>query len=198
MGGEMASIWRCQSPLDNEMAPFEQNLAIVLHMTDPTDLVMDGKGESIFRQRPTYWVLEGVTLRRMELGLIPNDTRAQMIKTGTCVALNHRLRPADQDWLRANFLEADGKIWVAGKNLGVAGPAMRFHTDIRGKYSIVSDNGKVAGSLDGTPLRDSQQIPAGDHRLEIAQGKGEVALVWTQALERGFSPFTKRIDGFTE
>jgi len=198
LGGAVAWIWRMQSPLDNEMAPFEQNLAIVLHLTNPDDLVMDGKGETIFRNRPIYWVLEGITLTRMEMGLIPDDIQADIIKTGTCVAVNHRLRPEDQQWLRANFLEGDGKVWVAGKNLGQARPAMEFHTNIRGRYSIVSASGKLAGTLDGTPLNDSQQIAAGDHQLKITAGTGDVAVVWAQALERGFSPFTKRIAGFTD
>jgi hypothetical protein len=194
----MARVWRYQSPLVNKMADFEQDLAAVLRLTNPDDLVMDGKGETIFRNRPIYWVLEGVTLRRIQAGLIPNDTRSRMIATGTCVAVNHRLRPEDQEWLRANFLEGDGKVWVAGMNLGPAQPTIKFHTDIRGKYSIVSEGGKLAGSIDGAPLRDSQQIAAGDHRLEIAGGTGDVAVVWTQAVDRGFSPFTKRIAGFTD
>jgi hypothetical protein len=46
-------------------------------------------------------------------------------------------------------------------------------------------------------LQDSQQIPAGDHQLKIASGSGEVAVIWSQALQRGFNPFTKRIAGFT-
>jgi hypothetical protein len=194
----MAGVWRTQSPFVNEMTGFEQNLEAVLYLTNPGDLVMDGKGETIFRNRPTYWVFEGVTLRRIELGLIPNDAREKMIQTGTCVAVNHRLRPEDQTWLRANFLEGDGKVWVAGQTLGPARPTMKFHTDIKALYSIVSDNGKLSGSLDGAPIRDSQEIPRGDHELEIAQGKGNVALVWTQALQRGFSPFTKKIAGVPE
>jgi hypothetical protein len=192
----MTTHW--QSPLDNEMASFEQNLAIVLHLTDPSDYVMDGKGETIFRKRPTYWVLEGVTLRRIQLGLVPNDVRASIEKTGTCVAVNHRLRPEDQDWLRQNFIECDGKVWIAGKRLGPAHPAIRFHTDIPGKFSIVSDSGVLAGKIDGAPLQAGQQIAAGDHRLELSAGKGEVAIVWSQALDRGFSPFTKTIAGFTD
>jgi len=200
LGGEVAYIWKLQSPLDNQMAQFEQNLAIVLHLTNPNDLVMDGKGETIFRNRPIYWVLEGVTLRRIELGLIPNDVRKKIIDTGTCVAVNHRLRPDDQKWLRTNFLQGDGKVWVAGMNLGVARPMtiFHFHTDIKGTYSIVSDGGKLTGSIDGAPLMNSQQVPPGYHRLEIVSGKGNVALVWTQAMERGFSPFSKKIAGISQ
>jgi hypothetical protein len=199
MGAGVARIWQAQSPLDNEMAGFEQNLAIILHLTDPEDLVMDGKGETIFRNRPTYLVMEGVTLRRIQLGLTTDDVKQQIINTGTCVAVNHRLQPADQLWLRANFLEADGKVWVAGKTLGTARRTMTFHTDIKGKYTIVADGGKLEGTLDGAPLRDTQEIPAGDHRLAITKGRGEdVALVWTQAIERGFNPFTGAIEGFTE
>ena len=198
LGLETAYIWRLQSPLDNEMAPFEQNLAVVLHLTTPNDLVMDGKGETIFRNRPIYWVLEGVTLKRIELGLIPNDVKQKMIDTGTCVAINHRLRTADQQWLRANFLEGDGKVWVAGRNLGAARPTMTFHTDIKGKFSIVSDSGKLKGTLDGAPLLDSQVIPPGDHRLELADAKGNVAYVWSNAVDRGFGPFHQKVDGVSE
>jgi len=191
-------VSRYQSPLDNEMAGFEQNLAVLLHLTNPDDFVMDGKGETIFRKRPTYWVMEGVTLRRIQMGLIPDDVKASIIKTGTCVAVNHRLRPEDQDWLRANFIECDGKVWIAGKQLGPAKPTIHFHTEIAGKFSIVSDSGALAGQLDGAPLLGSQQIPAGDHHLELTAGKGDVAIVWSQALDRGFSPFDKSIAGFTE
>jgi len=192
-GCEVVGVWRQQSPLVNEMAPFEQNLAAVLHLTNPTDLVMDGKGETIFRMRPTYWVFEGVTLRRVQMGLIPDDVKEKMIATATCVAVKHRLGEADQAWVRANYIEGDGKVWVAGQNLGPARPAMNFHTDFKARYSIVSDNGKLAGTIDGAPLADSQQLLAGDHKLQIVQGKGNVALIWTQALDRGFSPFNKKI-----
>jgi hypothetical protein len=196
MAGGLTWACRLQSPLDNEMLGFEQNLAIVLHLTDPNDLVMDGKGETIFRNRPIYWVLEGITLRRIALGLIPNDVRARMIDTGTTIAVNHRLRPQDEDWLQANYMEGNGKVWIAGQDLGGARPTMNFHTDIRAKYSIVAAGGKITGTLDGAPLQDSQQIPAGEHQLKIASGKGDVALVWTQALQRGFDPFTKAVAGF--
>jgi hypothetical protein len=197
LAGGLAWAWRLQSPLNNEMLGFEQNLAVVLHLTNPDDLVMDGKGETIFRNRPIYWVLEGITIKRIALGLIPNDVQARIIQTGTCVAVNHRLRPEDQGWLRTNFIEGDGKVWVAGKKLGPAHPTISFHTAIKGQYSFVTDHGKVSGTLDGAPLRDSQQIPAGDHQLKIDSGSGDVAVVWSQALQRGFDPFSKKITSFT-
>jgi hypothetical protein len=204
IGGEFGfMLWKCQSPLDNELAPFEQNLATVLHLTTPNDYVMDGKGETIFRKRPVRWVLEGITITRIQQGSIPNDVRQRMIDTGTCVAVNHRLRPEDQEWLRANYLEGDGKVWVAGQTLGPAQPVMKFHIDIAANYSILSDAGPLTGTLDGAPLQDSQWIARGDHTLALAaagggQGmKGAVALAWTQAIQRGFSPFTKEIGGVT-
>ena len=199
LAAETAWIVRLQSPFDNEAGTFAQNLAIVLRITDPGDMVMDGKGETIFRNRPTYWVMEGVTLRRIQMGLIPDDVRASIIRTGTCVAVNHRLRPEDQDWLHENFIECDGKVWIAGKLLGPARPALSFHTDIPGKFSIVSDTGAaVSGQLDGEPLQAAQQIPAGDHQLRVTGEGGSLAIVWSQALERGFDPFTRTIAGFTE
>jgi hypothetical protein len=193
-----AFIWKSQSPRDNEMAVFEEGLAISLRLTNPDDLVMDGKGETIFRNRPTYWVFEGATLRRIELGLIPDDVKEKMIQTHTCVAVNHRLRPDDRKWLEANFLEGESKIWVAGKSLGSAHAKMAFHTDIGGTYSIVSDSGTLTGNIDGTPLAEFEEIPPGDHRLKIATGSGNIALVWTQALDRGFNPFTGKVSGMPQ
>ena len=191
-------IWSVQSPFDNQMKVFERTLAAALHLTNPDDLVMDGKGETIFRNRPIYWVLEGVTIRRIQLGLIPDDVKEKMIQTGTCVAMNNRLRPKDKKWLASNFLEGDGKVWVAGEILGAAHPTMNFHTDIRGIYSIVSEEGKLAGTIDGKPLLDSEEIAPGDHRLTTDGGKGNIALIWTQALDRGFNPFTGKIAGVSE
>jgi len=198
LGCGVAGTWKKQSPLNNDMAYFERDLSAVLRLTNPGDLVMDGKGETIFRNRPIYWVLEGVTLRRIQMGLIPNDVKQKIIDTGTCVAVNHRLRPEDRVWLRANFIEGDGKVWIAGEDLGPARPTINFHTDIKAKYSIVSETGKLAGALDGAPLLESQEVAPGDHQLRITAGTGDVALVWTQALERGLNPFTKRIAGISQ
>jgi hypothetical protein len=189
LGCEGAGVWRMQSPLDNKMAIFEESLGIALRLTNPGDMVMDGKGETIFRNRPIYWVLEGVTLRRIQVGLIPDDVKKLMIQTRTCVAMDHRLSLDDQTWLAANYLKGAGKVWVAGESLGAARARMDFHTDIVGKYSIVSDGEKLVGSIDGAPLLASEEIAPGDHRLEISGGTGNVAVVWTQALERGFDPF---------
>ena len=197
LGCEGVAICALQSPMDDQMKKYEQSLAIALHLTNPKDFVMDGKGETIFRNRPTYWVFEGVTIRRIQVGLIPDDARERMIQTETHVAINHRLRPDDQRWLEANFLEGDGKIWVAGENLGLARPAIACHTDIAGTYSIVSDGGKLNGKIDGTQMVGSEKILPGNHLLKIASGTGNVALVWTQALDRGFNPFTGRIAGIS-
>jgi len=197
IAGALAWCWRIQSPLINKMRPFERDLATVLHLTDPADYVMDGKGETIFRNRPIYWVLEGITIKRIALNLIPDDVIPQMIAKPTYVALDHRLRPADQTWLRANFLEAQGKIWIAGRNLGPARPSIDFNTAIPGNYSFVSKGGAVRGTLDGAPLRDAQQLTAGGHKLDITSAKGIVEVVWSQALQRGFNPFTKKITGLT-
>ncbi len=137
LGCEGVVIWRLQSPMDDQMRQYEQSLKIALHLTNPKDFVMDGKGETIFRNRSSYWVFEGVTIRRIQVGLIPDDAQERMIQTETHIAIDHRLRPEDQKWLAANFLEGDGKVWVAGGNLGMVHPAIPFHTDIAGTYSIV-------------------------------------------------------------
>lgn len=199
---EIGLIGKAQSPLSNQMRPFVQDLDAVLRLTTPADYVMDGKGETIFRKRPIYWVLEGVTLKRIQLGLIPDEVRKRMIATRTCVAVNHRLREVDRDWLRANYIEGGGKVWVAGQYLGPARPAISFHTDFPAAYSFVSSTPggapALACTLDGSPLQPSRQIPAGNHQLELTTPAGAIAMVWTPALERGFHPFSKAVDSAEE
>jgi len=195
LAGELADMWHWQSPFDNEMKLFTGATASILRLTDPDDLVMDGKGESIYRKRPIYWVLEGITITRIQAGLIPDDVIPRMIATNTCVALDHRMRKEDKDWLRQNFMDGENKIWIAGKNLGPAKPEIVFENQIAADYSFVSDKGgRIAGTLDGKPLVHSQFIPAGRHELRLdAGGSGNVAFLWAKAVDRGFDPFAKNI-----
>ena len=61
-------------------------LADVLRLTDPSDTIMDLKGETVFRDRPFYYVLEIVTLARMQLGVIPDTIPEALVAHRTCVA----------------------------------------------------------------------------------------------------------------
>lgn len=182
---------------DKSVRLSNKNLAETLRLTDPTDYVMDAKGETIFRTRPIYFVLEGVTLQRMKMGLIAKDIRERILATNTCVVLNHRLREPEESWVRQNFIRGEGKVFVAGKRLGDAPPdgaAIEFSTEVAARYAILSEDGPVEGTLDGAPISASQWIAPGAHELRLAPGtSGPVMIVWAQAVERGFTPSFREV-----
>ena len=174
-----------------------EHLAEMLRLTDPGDYVMDAKGESIFRKRAYYWVLEGITITRIKHGILPtdlcasNDLRECLVKTKTCALYEHRIPEADRQWVRDNYIYGRGVVLVAGKQLGVVAPGAHsfFETTIPANYAIVAQNRTpVSGVLDGKPLAASQFLAPGQHDLQIAAGGGQLAVVWTQAVERGFEP----------
>jgi hypothetical protein len=178
----------------NEVAPYVVHLSEMLRLTDPGDYVMDSKGETIFRKRPFYYVLEGVTIERLKEGLIADDLPQRLVDTSTCVVVDARLRPADHEFVHANYMLVGKKIYVAGKLLGQRSQeTFSFTTAIPARYAVISEHGKIQGELDGKPIADSQVLAPGEHQLRLTRGgKGRVALVWAQAAERGFSPFIKR------
>ena len=62
-------------------------LRAILRLTNPSDYVFDCKGETVFRRRCFYYVLEPSTLVRMQRHLIVNDIARRCVATGTCVAV---------------------------------------------------------------------------------------------------------------
>ena len=54
-------------------------LTQVLRLTDPTDCVLDMKGESVFRPRPIYSVLEGITRARIGQGSITERSEPKIL-----------------------------------------------------------------------------------------------------------------------
>ena len=59
--GEIAAIFLGHGPWRDRTVGDRTLLATVLRLTGPRDFVMDLKGETIFRRRPFYYALEGIT-----------------------------------------------------------------------------------------------------------------------------------------
>jgi len=158
---------------------------------------MDTKGESVFRQRPFYYALEGITLQRIRQGLIADDIPERLIATHTCVAVEDSFRfpPRARAFLQANYLPV-GRLRVAGRLLtpsAADGPhALPFDVQIAARYAVVAESGVATGWLDGTPYDGARFLAPGHHEFRSAAGDGRFALVWAQAVERGFSPFLLR------
>ncbi|NCT68472.1 MAG: hypothetical protein GXC76_12655 [Rhodanobacteraceae bacterium] len=163
-----------------------QRLATVLALTRPGEPVMDAKGEAIFRSRPLYWVLEGVTQRRMAIGLIPDDIAERLAATATPLVIGDRLPPRDAAFVAANYLPIGQKLWLLGQRLGTlrAGERVRFEIAVPATYSAVTARGSAAGTLDDGAAATARALDAGSHSFTAA-ADGAVALVWTPALARG-------------
>lgn len=169
----------------------------VLSLTQPNETIMDGKGETIFRKRCFYYVLEGITIERIRRGLIPNTIVQNMIDTETAVIHESRLQGDAIDFVRSNYLPI-GNLHVLG--LRVLGKMLneskkdsdavyRFSVAVPSEYQIVSKEGAVTASLDGTPLAGARRLEAGPHELRVAGPHGSIALFWARAVQKGYSPF---------
>ncbi len=176
-------------PLHDELADESGELARVLRLTRADDYVMDAKGEMIFRRRPVYWVMEGITVARMRDASIVDDISDRLAATGTPVVIMDRLPPRDAAFVERNYVPigpSGGLIRIAGQRLGAAdaGKAVAFDIAVPADYAIVAPDGAARGTLDGAPYDGERRLAAGRHTF-VASADSRVALVWAPALERG-------------
>lgn len=188
---EVVLIFMVQLPWVNKAADFERWLGLALRITNPTDMVMDSKGETIFRKRPYYFVLEGVTNERIKQGLIADDIAEKLIATKTCVATTGRMPEMARAFILENYLNFSGGLYVAGKDFGIVHSRRHFEFDVKipARYAI-STTGNLNGVLDGKPYDGPRFMDAGPHEFETVAGKGNLTLIWAQAFERGYGPYT--------
>ena len=182
-----------------------QMIQDVLNLTKADEFVMDGKGETIFRKRPFYYALEGITLERMDRKLIADTIVQRMIETETAVIHVSRLQKEASAFVKANYLPL-GNLQIlgqilhpepAGSDPEAGSDAAKKNSDelcsfsiaVPSEYQIVSNDGPVSGTLDGMPVNGPRRLLAGKHELRIAGSHGPVALFWARAVERGYSPF---------
>jgi hypothetical protein len=181
----------------NRSDPTPAVIAEVVALTDRDDLVLDLKGETVFRDRPIYLVLEEVTRRKLKRGLLADAIRARVTATRTCVAVrdNPYFPPDGRAFLNAAFVPV-GLLRVCGGWLAPDPPLGRFDVLVPNRYALVGERGAVAGWLDGVPYDGPRFLAAGPHRFRVRDAEPErVAFVWAQALERGFSPFAPGAQG---
>jgi len=194
LAGEIAWVVRTEWPFPNAEAGRIETLQARLRLADPGEYVLDAKGETIFRPRPCYLLLESLTLKQIQLGILKDDIRERLIKTSTAVVgrLGDRgnALPDAERFIASNYIRVKG-----GHVLGQHLPAERatpitFDIVIPERYGFATLKGDVQGTLDGTPIAGPRWLEAGRHEANIAHPAGEVSLVWARALERGYSPYT--------
>jgi hypothetical protein len=162
----------------------------VLRLTRPGEPLLDLKGETVFRRRPFYPVLELITRRAMAAGLIADTIPEDVVRTRCMVAQEESefWPPRGQKFLAANFI-AVGRLRAAGQWLK---PGGSFSVAVPGDYVLLWREGEAQGVLDGTPVRGARALAAGTHSFVSADPRRRTALLWAGAWSRGFSPFQTR------
>ena len=189
---ELAWLGRGHPPLRNETAESVAEIAAVLRLTRPGEYVMDAKGDCIYRPRPYYYALESFTRRLLMEKQLPDELVQSLIDTHTAVVLESpRMTPRAQEFIQANYR-------LIGRNLAVAGPRSAGGERRRGALSLSPSRrsmassrraGPVRGTLDGEPLTGARRLSAGPHEFRPEQPGEPATLLWSRALEKGFTPY---------
>ncbi len=168
-------------------------LGEVLRLTKPGEYVMDFKGESVFRQRAFYYILEPLTFVRLRRGAIADTVARDVVEKKVCVVLNqNRWYPKDgAAFLAENYL-AVGRTRVAGQVIGNKAPAdgqpIKFEIRVPASYVAWADGSVVSGTLDGSPWTQARELAIGPHEF-IPDGKhSKLCVLWWRAAELGFQP----------
>jgi hypothetical protein len=170
----------------------QANFAIisdVLKLTRPGETVFDAKGQTIYRPRPFYYVFEQITREKFERGELRDDAPERLKAEKTPVVVSsHWLSPATGSFVSENYIPV-GSVLVLGKKLVPAeGGQVDFEIAIPARYAIVGANGLATGTLDGVKLLGPRDLSPGRHDLVLTSVSGPVFVIWSRALEKGFSP----------
>ncbi len=178
-------VWR------DHAAPERALVADALALTGRDDPVLDTKGETVFRRRAFFPVLETITIERLRRGLLPDTVAEDAVRARCYVAAPDSARfPArGRAFLGRNFVSV-GALRVAGRLL--PGPSSEFEVAVPGPYAVVTARGAATGALDGTVYAGPRELAAGAHEFVAPAGSPPSALVWARAVELGFSPFHER------
>jgi hypothetical protein len=183
-------ILKSNSPFQDRTKDKISMVATVLQLTEPSDYVMDSKGETIYRRRPFYYILEGLTGRRMKAGLIPDTIPERLVETETPLATVRRMPPAAADFIRKNYIPIAFRLSALGQILSTDNERFDFEIAVPSVYAVIAEFGLFKGTLDGKSTCGSIRIEAGHHEIQRTSGSGRVALLWARAAEKGYNPFS--------
>ena len=162
----------------------------LLRLSHPGEPVIDYKGETIFRRRPFYYVLENITRAQMARGIIKDTIAEDVVRTRTHVAQADGpiWPPRGRAFLHQNFIDL-GRLRTSGQFIK---PDGTFSIAVPGEYVILGAKGEARGMLDGTPYAGARELAPGPHRFERAVAGEDVCALWAPAFRRGHSPFHLR------
>lgn len=171
----------------------------ILTLTTPRDYVFDCKGETIFRRRPFWPILETITRERIRRGLMTDDAPQRCIETSTCVAATimiERLSPGTREFVERNYLPVTENLRVVGLVLTSSNEnpgQYHFEVLIPADYEIIARDGIVSGTLDGAAYHGARFLGAGQHTFDSTSVSGPIICLWAQAAHRNFTPFLSNL-----
>jgi hypothetical protein len=169
-------------------------VADVLRLAPPGTYVMDAKGETIFRRRPTRLALEHLTLLRLWHRILADDIAEQLVDKRVAVVSDFKLTSRAAALVNAEYLPVAWRLRVLGKWLQPIAEgdqtAYEFEVKIPERYVLIGQEGVVTGELDDAPLTGAAFLSAGRHRFRCrGRSSGPLALFWAHAQEVGYTPF---------
>jgi len=178
---------------EDKAKPESDLLRDTLKLTEPGDFVFDRKGETVFRQRCFYPVVETFTEERFRRGLMVDNAIQRCIDTRSCVAtLPEKMPAATFRWIEQNYLPIGNKLRVAGVLLhsSTDGKHFDFETVIPASYKIIArDASTVMGVLDGERYEGKERfLSPGIHTFVQTSAGANLVVFWAQAVDRNFRP----------
>jgi hypothetical protein len=152
-------------------------VAEALMVTPPSEPVLDLKGETIFRRRPSYIALEPVGRNALVRGIV-RETFIDDVIARRCHVVTRDapfFPPATRDFLNEHFIDV-GELRVAG---AMVQPDGTFAIAVPGTYAEVASDGSI--------IARSRWYERGVYRSDRAS-----AVLWQPAVERGFLPESMR------
>src|SRR6266516_4675745 len=180
-------FWEDKAKLESDL------LRATLKLTEPGDFVFDHRGETVFRQRCFYPIIETFTKERILRGLMADNTIQRCIDTRTCVAI----LPADMQlatfrFLEQNYLPIGNRLRVAGIRLHSSTDEKHFDFEIviPASYKIIArDVGTIMGVLDGERYEGKERfLSPGTHTFVQTSTGHDLVVFWAQAVDRHFRP----------
>ena len=180
-------FWENKAKLESDL------LRATLKLTDPGDFVFDRRGETVFRQRCFYPIIETFTKERIRRGLMADNAIQRCIDTRTCVAILPDDMPlATFRFLEQNYLPIGNRLRVAGVLLHSSTDRKRFDFEIviPASYKIIArDASTVMGVLDGERYEGKERfLSPGIHTFVQTSAEANLVVFWAQAVDRNFRP----------
>lgn len=178
-------------PWRNEAREALDLVAGVQRLTRPNETIMDFKGESVFRRRAWYLVLEDITNRKLRSGAI-RDTIPEALERGDVhVVVDAAHLPIRSFNFAGTSYVPWGPVYVAGFRLpAFDGHPIAFDVRIAGDYTVLGPNGVIAATIDGTSAGTTRYLTAGTHTIVCSTPTPHPLVIWSRVL--GDPEFARR------